>query len=186
MGEGTADDVLDSLAASTSGKRDTPPRTSSPTPKPSVNLTELSKRVKQLYALPAIPMALRCPECAAHYAANCEEAADALLDLARTNKRVRRTLELLVQGGAYGELAITHGTLLVPILLHHDLIRLPAMVQGLFGRPAESDAPTAAHDHSPSAGWETPPASPTTVMPEEPFIMPNGKDEQNGSSSNVA
>lgn len=145
-----------------------PPKTAAPggTPKQPAKSggarAPLQKSLEELFSAPAYIYALNGDTWAEdHISTTAPRLAEAWYKLAQKNPAVKRTLESLTTGSAWGGVAVATGATVLPLLAHHRL--LPGQVQVFF-----SGVPTTG---TPSGPIVPPPPG---AMPGPPPVPPGG------------
>lgn len=96
----------------------TAPRTASPGRK-----APLQKSLEELFAAPALIYSMTGDQVAATFVAGrAEPLAEAWYNLSRESPAVKRILERLTTGSAWGGVAVATGATVLPLLVHHDLL----------------------------------------------------------------
>lgn len=96
-----------------------------PTPK-------LQKSLEELFSAPALAYSLAGDEWAAkHITTSAPGVAEAWYKLAQESAPVRRVLERMTTGSAWGAVIFSTGGMVLPLLAHHDL--LPAQIGAALG-----------------------------------------------------
>ncbi len=125
-----------STGTRSTGGTTSPPRSagdSRPTGGPA---RDLKGKLTELFAgMALIPMAAGDHYSAHIISTRAPHLAEAWADLARQNPAVKRILEGLVQGGAWGGVALATGSVLVPILGHYGMLPPIDPWVGQYGPP---------------------------------------------------
>lgn len=108
---------------------------------------KLREGVTGVYALAGMVTSIRCQVCGEHILTSAEDRADEWIALAEKNPSVKRALETLVSGSAWGGVVVGNIMVVLPVLIHHGV--LPASVMRAFvpmeqhvhEEPAEEEAP---------------------------------------------
>ena len=110
----------------------------------------LEKRLSQTFTMIAVTVSAFDPVCGGAVAERAQDLAGAWNRLAQQDPRVKKALESLMSGGAYGEALFMTGLTLLPILRHHGL--LPENLSEVFqtANGFEDDVPQGAQDIPPS------------------------------------
>lgn len=132
---------------------------------------QLQKSLEELFSAPAYVYAINGDQWAQdHITENAPKLAEAYYKLAQKNPAVKRTLERLTTGSAWGGVAVATGATVLPLLAHHQL--LPAPVQTIFSGVPTTGAPRGPIvPPPPSPG---PVRSPTVARPPAPTGTPPG------------
>lgn len=121
----------------TTGTTDTPPRKSSPAgaesaggarpqaPRPPAGgrKAPLQKSLEELFAAPSLAYSIAGDQVAASFlASRAEPMAEAWYNLSKESPAVRRILDKLTTGSAWGGVVIATGATVLPLLAHHDVL----------------------------------------------------------------
>lgn len=97
---------------------------------------DLRARLEEWFSgMALLPMAVGDHYSAHIIASRAGHLAEAWADLAKTNPGVRKVLEGMLQGGAWGGVILASGSVLVPILGHYGLLPPVDPWAGLYGPP---------------------------------------------------
>lgn len=100
---------------------DVPPRTASP--RPAARKGSMEARLEEFLAAATLPFAVAGDDYSAQIIALRSPAlARSLADLARENRAVARILNRIMEGSAWGGVAIASLSIIIPICQHHNLI----------------------------------------------------------------
>lgn len=140
-----------SSESGTTGTSDTPPRRgdtgpgssgqgpAASTPPRSTRKPNLQKSLEELFSAPALIYSMAGDEWAAsHITTNAPVLAEAWYKLAQESPAVKRMLDRLTTGSAWGGVIVATGGMALPLLAHHNL--LPAQVGAVLG--TDNGAPT--------------------------------------------
>lgn len=112
---------------------------SGPTALPKVGRnTALKSSLEKMYGTIAVGIAPFDMVCATEVAKNASVCADAWDNLARENESVRRILEKLVAGSAWGGVLMAHTPIIFAIAMHHGSDQMRMFVGRAAGMQAES------------------------------------------------
>lgn len=109
--------------------------TSRQAPTPRTSSASLEKRLTQTFTTIAVLVSAFDPVCGATVNERASDLAGAWARLAAQDPRVRKALEALMSGGAYGEALFMTALTIIPILRHHGLLAFD--IGGMFGEPAD-------------------------------------------------
>lgn len=124
----------------------TAPRAASPGRK-----APLQKSLEELFAAPALIYSMTGDQVAATFVAGrAEPLAEAWYNLSRESPAVKRILERLTTGSAWGGVAVATGATVLPLLVHHDL--LPFELPFGIPDPEGEGGPVVPPPPPPSAG----------------------------------
>lgn len=140
---------------------------------------QLQAKLEELLASPALVYSFAGDEYAAHIIATRTPAmAQAWYELSQQNAGIRRMLERLTQGSAWGGVILSSAAVAVPLLSHHGVIPVPDPFAALYpappvtsdgrrpivppppspaGDPAQSEGPAPSGDGGRTGGDYTPP-----------------------------
>lgn len=149
-----------------------PPPGPAAAPKPRAtgggNRPQLQKSLEELFSAPALLYALKGDEWAeAHITEHAPRLAEAWYKLAQKNPAVRRMLENLTTGSAWGGVAVATGVTVLPLLAHHNA--LPGPLGNVF-----SGVPTTGGNSGPTVP-PPPGASGPRVRPPAPQGPPRAR-----------
>jgi hypothetical protein len=102
----------------------TPPkeREQKETPRPRPRQPKLETQLEDFFGGIALMVAAMGDQvCAEIIATQAKPLADAYGNLARKNERVRRMLEMMMEGSAWGQVITVTAATVIPIAAHHDL-----------------------------------------------------------------
>lgn len=137
------------------GKKEATPPPSAAKPR-SGPKPQLQKSLEELFSAPAYVYSITGDEWAEnHVNESAPRLAEAWYKLAQKNPAVKRTLERLTTGSAWGGVAVATGVAVLPLLAHHELLPGPlgAMLSGVPG-------PTQGHTQARSPIVPPPPPPP--------------------------
>jgi hypothetical protein len=178
--------------AETTGKTDTPPKRgyqrkpkdeSSPRPEPVKQRASLEEKLTDFLGTASIPFALAGDQyCAQIIATRTPPLATALAELARENKGVDRVLRRMLEGSAWGGVALAVVSIVVPIAQHHGALPgadpfsmmyppFPAQAEVAMqwtAPPATENGQPAAQAQAPSNGRPDVPDEYKTTIPGAP------------------
>lgn len=98
--------------------------------RPTLDATRAS--LVETLAVPALLLSAKCQPCSAHVVGSSETLADAWIEVARVDDRVRRVLETLTTSSALMTAITTTFAVALPILVHHTPLPIPpALGQGV-------------------------------------------------------
>lgn len=110
-------------------------------PRPPTGTPQLERRLDDFFSMLALPFAAAGDQhCAGIIARGAPGMAEAWSALARDNAGVRRVLEQLLSGGAWGGVIVSTLAVALPVAAHHT--SLPLSIPGLAGPPPPPDEPT--------------------------------------------
>lgn len=163
---------------------------SSPPPRPTSGGRTLQSRLEELLGGLALPYSAMGDDYAAQLIATRTPAiAEAWADLAKQNAAVKRVLERLVQGTAWGGVVLSSAGLAIPLLAHHNI--LPLVVDpfsGMYGGapviPRRGDKQQRMPDWSPIV--PPPPSSDSGMTPPAAPDQPSGTFTVAGSTNSAA
>lgn len=98
---------------------------------PTTRATSLEKRLTELYVSLGTLVIVADPVCGTAVIQQAPETAAALDTLAKENPKVKRALEKMLAGGAWGSVVMAHFPIITTILAHHNM--LPAQVAESLG-----------------------------------------------------
>jgi len=125
---------------------------------PAPRTTSLEKRLTELYVSLGSLVVVADPTCGQAVIAAAPETAAALEALAKENPKVRKALEKMLAGGAWGGVLMAHFPIVVTVLAHHNM--LPSTTAAVLGvtpkaKPTLRTVPDPSEDES-SVGSGTP------------------------------
>lgn len=170
----------------TSGTSGTP-RASAPTRTP-----PLQKKLEEFLSVPAMVYSAAGHDYPAQIIAlRSPDLAQSLYELSKENAAIKRNLERLMEGGAWGGVILASASILVPVLSYHGL--LPSRVGDPFA--LISPTPSASPDRDGARGpiVPPPPGSPSPTVngggrdaSSEPGYTPPLRDDQPPGTVTVA
>ncbi len=105
-------------------KPDSPPRkavTSKPAT-PTARASSLEKRLTEMYVSIGTMILVADPVCGLAVVQAAPDTAAALDTLAKENRAVKRALEKMLQGGAWGGVLMAHFPIVTTVLAHHNML----------------------------------------------------------------
>lgn len=132
--------------------KDTPPKDRASAPRRGRDTNKrLREGLEGIYSLGGIVLSLKCQVCAQIVLESATQRANEWIHLAEQNPAVKRALETLVSGSVWGEVVIGNIAMVMPILVHHQI--LPATFLQAFQAPEEH---THEHVEQPSSNGFVP------------------------------
>lgn len=119
----------------TRAKADRKPRTAAGPKRPTFEQTR--QALTETLAIPALLLSAKCQPCGLHVGAHAGELADAWIEVARVDDRVRRALEAITTSSALVTAITTTVGVALPVLAYHTPLPIPrALVAGVDHTPA--------------------------------------------------
>lgn len=109
-------------------------------PATTTRTTSLEKRLTEMYVSIGTMVIVADPTCGLAVVQAAPEIGAALDNLAKENKSVRKALEKMLQGGAWGGVIMAHFPIITTVLAHHGL--LPEQVASVIGVEPKNAKPT--------------------------------------------
>lgn len=101
-------------------------------------MSKLQASLEELFAAPALLYAVAGDEWAVnHVTVNAPVMAEAWVKLAQESPPVKRFLDKITTGTAWGGVIVATGGFVLPLLAHHQM--LPAPIGAVMGRGGESE-----------------------------------------------
>lgn len=161
----------------TTGGATSPPRSpggARPTAGPA---RDLKARLEEMFAgMALVPMATGDAYSAYIISSRSGHLAEAWTDLAKQNPAVKRVLENMLQGGAWGGVVLATGAMVVPILGHYGILPPVDPWAGVYGAPPVPQG-TRARPMPPAA------PSPDRTSPPNPRRNGAGSPATNGDGA---
>lgn len=142
----------------------------------------LEAKLQQMFAMPALAFAAAGDQyCAEVWAARSDMMASSWFELSKQNAGVKRVLESLVEGSAWGGVIMSTLACCLPIAKHHGLYRGPDPFAALLPGPKAPPPPPSGGAQGPgSAGvtWSKDPSGPVPA----PFMRDNATNNGGGAA----
>jgi hypothetical protein len=161
--------------------RTAPPREAPPKAPRRPTARSLEGRLAEFLSMAALPFALQGDDyCAQIIAQRTPDLAKSLAALAEENASIKRTLNRMLEGSAWGGVALSVTAIVVPIAQHHGLV--PGGDPFAFQYP---NSPQRSPQGIPSpaagfGGWSPPPTDDTSTMGAPASPDSNGTPEDAG------